>query len=117
PTSASLSSNVLSVAGSIQDSVYPQATATVNIVNSGVITPTVRLSQQNYTTVQYAYATVGATSDTVNVRLDMRPASTLGIGSFSETLTLQVCYDYTCTREVNGSPLSLQVNYAVTSAA
>jgi outer membrane protein assembly factor BamB len=38
----------------------------------------------------------------------------LGVGTFTDTLTVKVCYDQQCTRQVSNSPLQVPVTYTVT---
>jgi hypothetical protein len=113
PTVATLAAPSLSVSGVLQDSFAPQGSALITLASPGAIPPTVRIDA-SYASISYVssqQSSPGALGVTVNF---LHPAN-LGVGVYSENVALQVCYDFTCRREVNGSPLILQTTYTVAS--
>lgn len=54
-----------------------------------------------------------------NIELNMtleRP-SMLGVGSFSSTINVDVCYDYNCNYPIEGSPLIIPVSYKINNTS
>ena len=43
--------------------------------------------------------------------------STLGVGTYTDTVTVKGCYDQACTQQVSGSPQSVSVTYTVSPQA
>lgn len=50
------------------------------------------------------------------VTIQLYPPASLGVGTYKDTITVQVCYDKTCTQPVKGSPLTVSVTYTVTDS-
>jgi len=73
-----------------------------------------------YTCSTNGVATVtaaGASGNTSTIAVSFRSPSTLGPGTYEDTLTLAVCYDEQCNNPIGNSPQSVAVNYAVTVAS
>ena len=49
------------------------------------------------------------------VTLELVPPSTLGVGIYSDTLTVEICYDPLCAQQATGSPWNIPMAYAVTA--
>ena len=58
----------------------------------------------------------GTFSGPINIieQVNLLAASVLGAGTYTDTITINVCADYQCTKPVAGSPQSIAVNYTVT---
>ncbi|MFT3906985.1 MAG: hypothetical protein QM718_11815 [Steroidobacteraceae bacterium] len=58
------------------------------------------------------------TSDTTaDISIQGWPPGQLGAGSFSDTVTIELCSDSACAQELAGSPATIAVSYQVTGAA
>ncbi|HYK99570.1 MAG TPA: PQQ-binding-like beta-propeller repeat protein [Steroidobacteraceae bacterium] len=56
-----------------------------------------------------------AVSGTVeNITLQFKSPSSLGTGTYVDTLTIQGCYDQACTQQVSNSPQQVSITYSVT---
>ena len=55
-------------------------------------------------------------SASATVQLVFKAPATLGVGSYSDTVTVELCHDQQCTRHVRGSPATVSVTYTVTAA-
>lgn len=51
-----------------------------------------------------------------NITLTFMDPATLGPGSYSDTVTVTVCYDQACARQITNSPQVIPVTYTVTAA-
>lgn len=56
--------------------------------------------------------TLGAGA-TANVQITFRPGQQLGNGTYNDTVGINVCYDPSCVRQVQGSPFSVPVTFTV----
>jgi hypothetical protein len=54
---------------------------------------------------------------TGTLTVNLKSPSNIGPGVYSDTITISVCYDATCTKEALGSPWVLPVTYTVTASA
>jgi hypothetical protein len=113
PMVASLASPSVSVTGALQDQAAPQGAAIINLTHAGAIAPTVRIDA-TYPSIEYIAGAQNSAS-TAGVTIGFRHPTNLGVGVHNENVSLRVCYDFNCRREVNGSPLSLQTIYTVAS--
>jgi outer membrane protein assembly factor BamB len=50
-----------------------------------------------------------------NVTIAFKPPSTLAVGTMTDTVTVEACYDRACTRQVGNSPQKVSVTYTVTA--
>ena len=57
-----------------------------------------------------------ADSPSAVVQLKFKPPGSLGVGTYSDTVTVDLCHDPRCARAVIGSPASVNVVYTVTAA-
>jgi hypothetical protein len=58
-------------------------------------------------------STVRATNDGVDFQLVTAAPGTLARGSYSDTITIELCLDSACQRHVLGSPITVTVQYVV----
>jgi hypothetical protein len=58
---------------------------------------------------------VPRTATEADVVVNMRPPVELPLGTSNGTVTVQVCYDDQCAREVRGSPVTIDVSYSIAS--
>jgi hypothetical protein len=77
---------------------------------SGGPVGTLSFKQTSANAEPYAYGTGVLT---VNMKL---PA-TLGPGTYSDLITLSICYDSACTKPAAGTPVKIPVTYTVTASA
>lgn len=102
-------------------------TVTVN-GNLGYSAPTAQISAdiQSSSSQQFylkgSYTTHGLASvnqvvqnGTETLTLTFQDPSTLGVGTYSDTVTVEGCYDQACTQQVTGSPQTVSVTYTVTA--
>jgi hypothetical protein len=114
PTSATLTTPSLSVSGSILENVVPTGTATIQLTHAGTNPVTVMLGQA-YPSIDSVTNVSGAASS-VNLQVNFVRPAYLGVGVYTENVSVRVCYDQYCSREVQGSPLTLQTTYTVNSS-
>jgi hypothetical protein len=113
PTVASLSTPSLSVSGALQDQSAPQGSAFISLIGPGEIPPTVRV-EPAYNSISFV-SSAQPSSSTVEVKVDFRHPTSIGVGVYTEQVAMRICYDANCRREVRGSPLTLQTIYTVAS--
>ncbi len=111
PTTASLPVSTVTASATVQQGSAPQASALINLANTGTIPPMLRV-EGNYTSL-YGVSGQMSSANTIDVQVSFRHASTLTTGVYNEQVVLRVCYDSNCRREVNGSPFVLQTTYSV----
>ena len=116
PMVASMAVPSMSVTGAVQDSLSPQGSALITLSNTGVIPPTVQVDNFGYASIDYV-AGQQVSPGGVAVQVNFRHPANLGVGVYNENVELRICYDFGCRREVNGSPLTLQTKYTVSSGA
>jgi outer membrane protein assembly factor BamB len=51
-----------------------------------------------------------------DLQIQFKDPSTLGVGVYNDTITLEGCIDQACTEQINNSPLVVPVTYTVTVA-
>lgn len=69
-----------------------------------------------YTRNGIDYADVVPYSDTAaEVQIQLRNSGTLAAGTYSDVVTVVICYDAECDRHVTGSPAQISVTYTVTA--
>lgn len=50
---------------------------------------------------------------TVDVEMSFIPATQLGAGTFADAVSVELCYDASCVRQVGGSPFVIETEYTV----
>jgi outer membrane protein assembly factor BamB len=67
----------------------------------------------SYTT--HGIATVKASSGNgaVNLTIQFKSPASLGVGTYTDTITTEGCYDSACTQQLKDSPQTIQVTYIV----
>jgi outer membrane protein assembly factor BamB len=112
PITISVTPTTLSLTASINGQ-GPTATSvlTASDVPSDGLYVLVTASQNNVVSVAL---NDGAAGENIVVTGNLPQA--LGVGTFTDTLTVQVCYDQQCARQVSNSPLKIPVTYTVTPA-
>ncbi len=111
PTTASLPVSTVTASATVQQGSAPQASALINLANTGTIAPTLRV-EGSYTSLNGVSGQMSS-ANTIDVQVSFRHASTLTTGVYNEQVVLRVCYDSNCRREVNGSPFVLRTTYSV----
>jgi outer membrane protein assembly factor BamB len=109
---ASVSTAKLEVASSI---FAPAPVGVLKVVLAAEPTVTLGVHVQHTRVGLDHYAFGGQTTTTSEVLLYFRPPALLGLGTHQDQVTLEVCVDAQCTKQVPNSPLTVQVSYLVTS--
>lgn len=63
-----------------------------------------------------ASLSAGTGSSPISVSIQFQSPTTLGAGTYQDTITLSECYDQACTRQVTNSPQNVSVTYTVSQA-
>lgn len=71
--------------------------------------------QGSYTTHGINTVNTVVSGNTDYLTLSFKLPSALGVGVYTDTLSIQVCLDSACTRQVNNSPRQITVTYTVTA--
>ncbi len=66
--------------------------------------------------VQDVTSQVGAAGAFADVDITFRSAQSLGSGTYTDTITITVCYDSSCVRQVQGSPFTVSTMLSVGTA-
>jgi hypothetical protein len=114
PSVVSLAGGTVVVAGSLQDTAAPIATAVVNVSSppAGAVTFALAGSSANIQSVTNLSGVAGAAT----LQLTFRHPDSVGIGVHNEDVAVRACYDSNCMREIPGSPLIVRTSYTVTGA-
>ncbi|MEY4751574.1 MAG: hypothetical protein RIQ60_3788 [Pseudomonadota bacterium] len=111
-TSFSLSTNQVNVSART-DEVAPSATLTASLTN-----PPAGGVYVGYTNTSQALNAVDFTDNgnsTGTIILSLRAPAQLGVGVYTDTVTIYVCYDDRCNSPVGNSPQTITVHYSVTA--
>lgn len=115
-SSATIDTTNFAVTGSLRTSQAPVAMANITVTPPMANSPTVVLAGssnliQNIDLEQISTAAL-------RLRLNFRgPQSVGAVGTYQDSLTVRLCYDYSCALELQGSPFTLNVTYEVTDNA
>lgn len=92
----------------------PTATVAVNIANPAGTQLFLQFSGTQHGVSNVSVASSTAASATVAVTF--QSPSSLGVGTYSDTVTVSVCNDINCTSQVGNSPQTFATQYTVTQA-
>lgn len=113
PTSATISTTTLSALGSTATPTSITLNATLNFIGIGATPPTVA---PIYPSALVQSVSSGSVSGgEIAMTVDLVPPSWLMAGTHTDNMTIRVCYDSQCRREVNGSPFTIALSYIVTN--
>jgi len=101
----------VSVNAQVTDSVAPTALVQVSIQASSAAQFYIKGGVTNNGVASASSAPSGSVA---NITLQFKLPSSLGTGTYSDTLTLQGCYDQACTQQVSNSPQQVPITYMVT---
>jgi len=109
-----VTSTTLSVSATMSD---PAPTGQINTYISADPNSTT----QYYIAGKYSdngIATISGTGDgsAANYTVQFKSPASLGVGTYTDTVTVQGCYDKACTQQVQNSPQSVSVTYSVTES-
>jgi len=107
--SLSISSTTLEASAS-NGQPAPTAGLTVGIVSAAASTKF--YVKGTYT--KHGIASITASDTTGNYTIQFDSPTSLGVGMYQDTVTLEGCYDSACTQQVNNSPQTVSVTYTVT---
>jgi outer membrane protein assembly factor BamB len=110
----SVSPQSLSVSGSLGQPA-PTATFSVNVAGS-------QAGQQFYLDGKYSTSGISTVSDAsgslpVTITVQFKDPTTLGIGTYNDSVQISVCQDQACTMPLSNSPQTVAVTYVVSVAA
>jgi outer membrane protein assembly factor BamB len=106
--SLSISTPTLDVFASLAQPA-PTAGFAVGIVNAST-------STNFYIKGSYSHHGIASiTSAAGSYTIQFEPPTTLGIGTYQDTVTVEGCYDSACTQQVSNSPQTISVTYTVTA--
>jgi hypothetical protein len=92
----------------------------------GTVTVTVQLQGATSTTEVYAVGTSthsgidslsfgGSGPDTGVLQVTFKAPAALGAGTFTDTITLQMCFDSKCAQPLSGGPVTITTHYSITA--
>lgn len=112
-TSVSVYPSALTGTSTTQSGVYESAESTVTLHNppSGGIWIAIDATESGI----YSFDFYGVTETEATLVVYFKPGNSLPAGTYLDTVTLYVCYDESCNRNVGNSPLEISVSYVVTS--
>ncbi len=113
PTSATISTTALSALGSTATPTEITRNATLNLVGIGPTPPTVMPIHSS--TVVRSVSSSSVSGSEIALEFDLVPPDRLLAGTHAENVTIRVCYDSQCRRDVNGSPFTVALTYIVTN--
>jgi outer membrane protein assembly factor BamB len=108
--SLSISTPTLDVSASLTQPA-PTAGFTVGIVSAS--TSTKFYIKGSYTS--HGIASIAAMAATASYTIQFESPTSLGIGTYQDTVTIEGCYDSACTQQVSNSPQTISVTYTVTA--
>src|SRR6202789_1529660 len=108
--SLSISTPTLDVSASLTQPA-PTAGFTVGIVSAS--TSTKFYIKGSYTS--HGIASIAAMAATARYTIQFESPTSLGIGTYQDTVTIEGCYDSACTQQVSNSPQTISVTYTVTA--
>src|ERR1700721_10003 len=108
--SLSISTPTLDVSASLAQPA-PTAGFTVGIVRAS--TSTKFYIKGSYTS--HGIASIAAMAATASYTIQFESPTSLGIGTYQDTVTIEGCYDTPCTQQVSNSPQTVSVTYTVTA--
>lgn len=109
--SLSISSPTLESSASIGQ---PAPTVGFSVAIVSAATSTRFYIKGTYTKHGIASIAAGTTGD---YTIQLEAPSSLGVGTYQDTVTLEGCYDSACTQQVSNSPQTVSVTYTVTAGA
>jgi outer membrane protein assembly factor BamB len=111
-TSVSLSTNQVTVSATTDDPA-PTATLTATLTN-----PPADGVYVGYTSTSQAVTGVDFVDNgpaTATISISLRAPAQLGVGVYTDSVTIYVCYDDRCNSPVGNSPQTVRVEYRVTA--
>lgn len=112
--SMSLSASSVSVTASTSGAA---PTASVEVILNQVPTTSLYIGYNNTSNGISSLSFSAVNSTTENVTINFDSPAQLGAGTYSDTVTLAVCYDQECESQIANSPQTVQVQYIVTGAS
>ncbi len=112
PTSGTVSTTALSAQSNTLESTPVALNATVTLTGVGANLPTVSPAYSSFFVQSVTSSSLSATE--MEVAINLRPGSSMTIGTHTDNVTVRLCYDVYCQREVDGSPFIIGVTYTVT---
>jgi hypothetical protein len=101
----------------------PRRSASANLAQSAptagfsVRIETTAVSTQFYVKGTYTtrgIASIAAAGTTGDYTVNFKSPTSLGVGTYQDTVTVEACYDSACSQEVSSSPQTISVTYTVT---
>ena len=115
PLSVSLADADLDIYGKTTETFEPFASAQILFDGPPVDGPFYRVASTKVGIVDVSVPDSAPTGQPIDITF--RRASVIGAGVYEDDVTIQVCYDSGCTREVQGSPLAVHTRLTVLNDA
>jgi outer membrane protein assembly factor BamB len=114
PANLVVTSTQISVSASATD---PAPTATINsYISSNPNATTPFYITGTFTNNGIVAITGSGDGTAANYNIQFKAPSSLGVGTYTDTVTVKGCYDSACTQQVQNSPANVAVTYSVTAA-
>lgn len=116
PPAMTLQQGSVSWHGSLMDPMAPpvqRVDASFTNIPPGIV-PRVSVSNSSHALAGISYHPTGHGSTAAGrLELNLKVASSLGAGTFTDTVTVRACLDTACVHELAGSPANIPVQYTV----
>jgi outer membrane protein assembly factor BamB len=80
---------------------------------SNATVPTTYYLRGTYTNTGIASIQAAPAADGISFTIAFRPPAALGLGTYTDTITMQACYDAACTQQIQNRPMTIKVTYIV----
>jgi hypothetical protein len=114
-SAASLDRNSIDIAADSDD--QSVRVETVRVALSAPASTPVYIQASHTTNAVQSTSYRNITDLSSEVDIAFRPGQTLGPGTYNDTVTLEICYDQTCVRQLQGSPLTISTSMLVGAGA
>jgi outer membrane protein assembly factor BamB len=113
-TSASLWLGNVSTIGVTATSSQTAPTSSFDVsVTTNATVPTTYYIAGWYTNTGIASIQASAVNGAVSLTIQFRSPASLDIGTYTDTITMEGCYDSACTQQIQDSPQTIKVTYVV----
>jgi outer membrane protein assembly factor BamB len=82
-------------------------------VITNVTVPTTYYLRGSYTNTGIASIQPSPAADAIAFNITFRSPASLGVGTYTDTITMEGCYDSGCSQQLQGSPMTITVTYIV----
>jgi outer membrane protein assembly factor BamB len=82
-------------------------------VIADVTVPTTYYLQGSYTNTGIASIQASPAAGAIAFNITFKSPASLGVGTYTDTITLEACYDSGCSQQIQDSPMTIKVTYIV----